>query len=316
MDPRIEEYIRANRRTYTREAIRQQLIDAGHDPAAIDATWEMMHAPDPDEAGVAGEGFWGRFFLFLVGLNVAVLVLVGLGTGMLGSLQAYSVVLIVLAVALGIGALISWGIVAAVGPEKLGRTTAMVIGAVVPVVFALLIGGTCYALVGAIGPPPPPPIEGVMDVSLGEPLNFEATGPTSCQAFAESQGFNVFSQNLGIVDGREVTVSVGSFNIGGPADGPTPAPAEPGVEPGTDPENERSVNVVLVPTTETEANAPREWSVGGGTRIEMDAASDGLSGTVTFTGLEPFEAVAPVEPGQAPEGSLDGTISWTCEGGE
>ena len=63
MDPRIADFIRDNRRRYTREAIRQQLIEAGHDPAAIDATWAALDAPDPD--ATAGEGFWGRFSLFL-----------------------------------------------------------------------------------------------------------------------------------------------------------------------------------------------------------------------------------------------------------
>jgi hypothetical protein len=314
MDQRIADFISANRGKYTREAIRQQLIDAGYGPEAIDATWAILDTPDPDEAAVAGEAFWGRFALIVIGLNLVVLLLVGLATGMLANLQAYSVVLIVLAIALAIGALISWAIVAAVGPEKLGRTTAMVIGVVVPLLFALLIGGSCYALIGSLGPPPPPPVDGVMDVSLGEPLNFDASGPTMCQAFAEGQGFNVFSQNLGVVDGRELSASVGFFDVVAvPAEGATPAPGIGG--PGG-PGIERSVNVALIPTSEAQANEPREWYGGPSTEIEMDAAPDGLSGTVTFTGLEPIEGSGPVEPGQAPEGSLDGTISWTCEGGE
>src|SRR5918995_3973573 len=103
MDQRIADFISANRGKYTREAIRQQLIDAGYSPEAIDATWAVLDTPDPDEAAVAGEGFWGRFFLYLVGLNVAVLFLVGLATGALANLQAYGILLIVLAVVLAIG---------------------------------------------------------------------------------------------------------------------------------------------------------------------------------------------------------------------
>src|SRR5918992_555359 len=148
MDPRIADFIRANRKRYTREAIRQQLIDAGHEPDDIDAIWEMLHAPDPDVAGV---GCWGRFWLYLIGLNVAAFLLVVLSTGAL----AYGAVglAIVLAIALGIGALISWAIVAATGPTRMGRTTAMVIGGIIPLIFAFLIGGTCYALLGSFGPP-------------------------------------------------------------------------------------------------------------------------------------------------------------------
>ncbi|HEX7196630.1 MAG TPA: hypothetical protein VF364_07320, partial [Candidatus Limnocylindria bacterium] len=129
MDPKIADFIRANRRTYTREAITQQLLDAGHERAAIDATWAMLDAPDPDQT--AGEGFWGRFFLMLAGINLAVLLLVGLGTGALFAAERIGL-LGVLAVALAIGALIAWGIVAATGPTKMGRTTATVVGAVIP----------------------------------------------------------------------------------------------------------------------------------------------------------------------------------------
>ena len=76
MDPRIEEYIRTNRRKYTREAITKQLEEAGHDRAAIDATWAAFDARDPDET--VGEAFWGRFLLFLLVSNAAALLLVGL----------------------------------------------------------------------------------------------------------------------------------------------------------------------------------------------------------------------------------------------
>src|SRR5919106_3202059 len=138
MDPRIADFIAKNHGKYTREAIRQQLIDAGHDPADIDATWAMLFTPDPDEEAVAGEGFWPRFFAFLIGLNLAVFLVVALLTGMFGNFAGGGGALAgVLAVALGIGALIAWGIVAAVGPEKLGRTTALIIGGVVPLLLAL-----------------------------------------------------------------------------------------------------------------------------------------------------------------------------------
>ena len=306
MDPRIEEYIRANRRTYTREAIRQQLIEAGHDPAAIDATWEMLHAPDPDEAGVAGEGFWGRFFLVLLGINVAVLLLVALGTGMLGNLPAYGVVLIVLAVALGIGALISWGIVAAVGPEKLGRTTAMVVGAVVPAVFAVLIGGTCYALIGAIGPPPPPAINGTIEVDVQGAFEYAASGQATCQPQADGRGFFVYSQGLPALDDREVMVSVNRFSAGPepPAEGPTPAP-----EPGAADPGELSIHITLIPLEEPaeEVPPPIEWSNQPGSEIDGDIASNGLSGSITFSGLRPIDFGEPL-----PSGQLDGSVTWTC----
>ena len=44
MDPNIAEYIRANSEKYTKEAIRDQLLAAGHTPDAIDETWRALEA--------------------------------------------------------------------------------------------------------------------------------------------------------------------------------------------------------------------------------------------------------------------------------
>lgn len=300
MDPRIADFIRDNRQRYTREVIRQQLIEAGHDPAEIDATWAALDAPDPD--ATAGEGFWGRFALFLVGLNVAVFLLVFLSTSMVNSF----VLAVVLAVALSIGALIAWGVVAATGPAQMGRTTAMVIGGVIPLVFALLIGGSCYAMVGAIGPPPPPPHEGVMELEIEPPMSFSGTGAAFCQIQADGLGFSIYSQegSLGTIEGRPVNASVDSFsNEFAPEGGPAPAPA-PGGESG------QSVNVYVSIMPQTEADPPREWFISPETQFELDAAPDGLSGTVTFEGLQGIEFDPDLG---AAEGSISGTINWTCE---
>lgn len=46
VDPTLSNYIAANRERFTREAITAQLVDAGHDPAAIEAAWATVtHAP-------------------------------------------------------------------------------------------------------------------------------------------------------------------------------------------------------------------------------------------------------------------------------
>ena len=301
MDPRIADFIRANRRRYTREVIREQLIAAGHDPAEIDATWAALDAPDPD--AVAGEGFWGRFGLFLVGLNVVVFLLVFLLTGMVNSF----VLAVVLGVALSVGALTAWAIVAATGPAQMGRTTAMVIGGVIPLVFALLIGGSCYAMVGAIGPPPPPPRQGVMELEIEPPMSFSGSGAAFCQIQADALGFSIYAQegSLGTIEGRPVHASVDSFSdVVGPEGGPTPAQA-PGGEVGS------SVNVYVSLFSRTESDPLRDWSVGPDTRFEVDAAPDGLSGTVTFEGLQAVEFDAP-QPG-ADGDLISGTITWTCE---
>ena len=287
MDPSIADYIAKNQGKYTREAIRQQLIDAGHDPVAIDATWAVLDTPDPDEASVAGEGFWPRFFLFLVGLNVAVFLLVGLTTELFGQGIGLAGVF---AVALGIGALISWGIVAAVGPAKLGRTTALVIGGVVPIFFALLVGGSCFALASAIGPPPPPPISGEMQLAITEPFTLEASGPGTCQPTRDSIGFSVYGNDIGRIDGKPLYVSVDAYE------------ELPG---------QLITNVSISAFSETEAD-PVDWFTTPETGTEADVAADGLSGTVTFTELTAGTVDTP--PSGADADAISGTISWSCEG--
>jgi hypothetical protein len=51
VDQSIADYIRANRDKYTREAIRDQLIAAGHDHGAIDEAW---HAVEAEATGAQG----------------------------------------------------------------------------------------------------------------------------------------------------------------------------------------------------------------------------------------------------------------------
>lgn len=296
MDPRIADFIRDNRRRYTREAIRQQLIEAGHDPAAIDATWAALDAPDPD--ATAGEGFWSRFWLFLLGLNGAVFLLVFLTTGMVNNF----VLAVVLAIALIIGALMAWGVVAATGPTKLGRTTAMVIGGVIPLVFALLIGGSCYALVGAIGPPPLPATFGAMELHIDPPLAYDGTGRASCQPYRDESGFSVFAEDVGRQEGRTVNVSIDVFRAGDPG---LPAPA-PGADGGV------GVFLSFNPSGDRVAAPFVSYTNTGSAVLDLEGPPGGASGTLTFEGLEP----EPIE--RPPDEIVDtdpisGTITWTCE---
>lgn len=299
MDPRIVDFIRANRQRFTREAIRQQLIEAGHDPAEIDATWAALDAPDPDET--AGEGFWGRFALFLIGLNVAVFALVVVASGLLGSLPQGGLWLAVtLAIALGIGALIAWAIVAAVGPTKLARTTAMTIGAVIPLLFALLIGGSCYALVAGIGPPPPPAHSGVMEIRIDPPLQFAGSGAANCQPHGGETGFSVFG-DVGTHRERTVSVSIEFFRGGGDG-GPTPAQGADGIA---------TLWIMLNPRTEG-VTPGESYTNTGDAVLDLEGTPDGLSGTLTFSGLapEPIERAPDVIVNTEP---ISGTVTWTCE---
>lgn len=298
LDPRIEAYIRQHRRTYTREALTKQLEDAGHDRAAIDATWAALDAPDPDQP--AGEGFWGRFWLILIGVNVAVFLGVGFLTGMLGGLaEGGGLILIVFAIVLGLGALIAFAIVAAVGPTKLGRTTATVLAVAIPALFALLIGGACYSIFAGAGPPP---ATGTLELSIEPPREVEASGSATCYGTQQQGGFSIFGEITGS-DGELVIVSIDSFG------------AEPGVivEPApAPPEGVPTTNVNLSFGTPTEKGFPQDFHTGPGTSIEVDLVDGGQRGMLTFAGLQPSF----IEETGGDEGTerLAGTIAWDCTG--
>ena len=283
MDTRIADFIRDHRKRYTREAITQQLLEAGYDRASIDATWAALDTPDVDDT--AGEGFWGRFFVVLVGINAAVVVLVGVLTGSFGSPERLGL-LGILAVALAIGALIAWAIVAATGPARMGRTTATVIGLAIPLVFALLIGGTCYALLGAMGPPPR---TGTLELGVELPGVPGGSGTATCSV-ADGAGFSVYGQVEGT---RFVSVSIDGYPEGGDPVGEV-ANLAISVEPAT-------------PSAQSES-----WSTYAGSgQLDSQVSRDGLEGTVTFTDLA-SDLSGPEFEGPDPD-PISGSISWSCE---
>ena len=284
MDPRIEEYIRANRRRYTREAITKQLEEAGHERAAIDATWAALEARDPDD--VAGEGFWGRFLLILLGINLAVLALVGFGTGAFFSPERI-VFIGVLAVALAFGALIAWGLVALTGPTKLGRTTATVIGVAIPLIFALLLGGACYAMVGSMSPPAH---FGTMRVTIDGRDDLSGSFNATCFAGDPGAGFSVSG-------GRDRPpfqhISIDSYpGLGAPSGEIT------------------NLSMFVEPTSGTDQGQSFS-NQGRSAQITSEVAEAGLTGSVEFVDL-PSDVAPPGSdsPQQAP---ISGSITWTCE---
>ena len=295
MDPRIEAYIRANRKRYTRDAINQRLLESGHDRAAIDATWTALETHDPD--ALAGEGFWGRFALFVVVLNVAALLLVGIVSGMLlGGGGIF--VIVILGVALAIGALIAWAIVAVTHPTEMGRGTAMAVGGLVPLLFTFLIAGSCYALVGGITGGGTPSVQGTITLQIDPPMEAETSGLVFCQPSPDgASSFAVYSGEMGEVGGRMVYVSVDSFAFVDEGGGPAPAPPA-----GEQPTN---LNIGLAPRNESDA--PQDWHTGPRTELDAEVAPDGLSGTIRFENL----TSSTFEEGDA----LSGTVTWDCTTG-
>ena len=286
MDQRIADYIRKHRAKYTRDAIRQQLLDAGHAPADVDATWAALAERDPDET--AGQGFWGRFTLILVGINVAVFLLVGLLTGLLGNLTQGGVILVVLAIALGITALIAWGIVAVTRPTQMGRTTALSIGIAIPLVMALLVGGACYAMIGAIGPPPR---QGTLQIDVEAPANI--SGPITATCYVgQGGGFSISGQSEG---SPSLYVSIDTFS---PRTGQTT-------------EEVANVSISMIPVSGDDPGQTYS-NMNGTAELESEVTGEGIAGSVTFTDL-PSDVGGPEGPEGPATDPISGTITWSCE---
>ena len=60
MDPEIKRYLDAHGTTYTPEALRRGLLEAGYDPAEVDAALLTWHAPAANPATTVSDGrrFW------------------------------------------------------------------------------------------------------------------------------------------------------------------------------------------------------------------------------------------------------------------
>jgi hypothetical protein len=133
-----------------------------------------------------------------------------------------------------------------------------------------------------------------MELQIDPPLSFEGSGVAHCDNFGGTSGFLVWTEELGTLDGRVVSVSLDA--------------STQGVAQGQGPEV-TGLSISLNPQTETEPAVG--YSIIFSTRVELDASPDGLSGTLRFEALEPQVGEEP--PGDAPGlDPISGTISWRC----
>jgi hypothetical protein len=296
IDPRIADYINANRTRFTDAAIRQRLLDAGYRAEDIDATWAALEAPDPDRH--IGPIFWRCFWIWVAVTYIGVFLLVAVPTGMLaeGGVFIGGVFAFFLVVAL----LISWAIVAAVRPSHQSPPVALAIGATVPLLFLFLVAGSCYALVGSFGPPPEPARRGTIDLEIEPPLEFRGAGSALCQAYPEASGYSVYSSELGTIDGRTVTASLDVLYPAADPNAPAPVPAEGG-----------GPNLFINITPEG-GTGPVGYSSTPSSQLDLEATEDGSSGTLEFEGLEgpafPEDGGDPTDVGQ-----ISGRLSWSCD---
>jgi len=141
MTAEIRRYLDEHGDRYTVEALRAQLLEAGHEPAEVDAAiadWQRGRAAAA--TGPTSERR-SRFNRTVALLHAgALLVCMAIGAFWFG---AGSVVTI--GIVGGIALLIGWGISWAIGRAVLSRSE-MAVALIAPVLSVLLIGGSCLGL--------------------------------------------------------------------------------------------------------------------------------------------------------------------------
>jgi hypothetical protein len=141
MKPEIEAYLRDNGAKYTTKALRAQLIGAGHDPTEVDASLqetEAARAPQFAETAAMRSRFWR----WVWGINIAGLVVATIWAFQGRSAMYANAVPIVLGIVLLIGMFFS----GLIGRSLLAR--GLGIALLVPVIFTLILAGTCMAMFG------------------------------------------------------------------------------------------------------------------------------------------------------------------------
>ena len=289
MRDEIRRYLDEHGATYTSDALRSGLLTAGYDPDEVSAAlleWEANAQP----VGQRDRGRFGTWSLLIYAVTLAAVFLVtvllietDVGLAVIGAV----VLLAFLLIAWAISALLGRWVV-----PRVGWSVALLI----PLVFALGLGGSCLALMS--GMTPQRPTSGTLELRIDPPLSVTGSGIAAC--FVEVDGrSSSLSADLATQDGGRVNVSVDNFRV-------TSAPAQ-SPEPVTGPDAPL-VYISFNPPSETEPGF--SYSTIFSSRLLFTNAPDGQSGTITFEGLAPEPGG---EPGVVPTDPISGTINWTCE---
>lgn len=293
MKPEIRQYLEANAPTYTPEAMRRALLEAGHDEAEVDAALREWHI---ERSGGISDEDRRAYRLWSAGIFVGALLVVALVAFVMSGPDGAPIVLIGAGV-LAVFLLLGWAVSSVIAAILLPRTS-LAIALIVPAVLAIGLGGTCLALVD--GMTPTPPLMGSMQVQIGEPLAVEATGTAFCARDLEPGSFSAGSDNLGTIGDRFLTVHVDRFE--GHGDPNAPAPPEGG---------DQFVALYIALNPRSEFGQPSAWTNTPETELEIDVSEDGRSGTVTFDNLTPEPLGAPAD--EVLDQPISGTMTWTCE---
>ena len=147
MSQELIRYIRENRGAYTNEAISRNLLDAGHDPAAIESAWRVVEGSEV-EAGRERERTIYKtpsFWLTLLGYPA---VLIGL-TVLVGYLGAPEYAALILVAGLGVAGITALGLVIARRRIAVaaGLGGALLLLVLLPFVLFVIVAGICLVSV-------------------------------------------------------------------------------------------------------------------------------------------------------------------------
>jgi hypothetical protein len=290
MDPAIKRYLDEHGATYTPEALRRGLLDAGYDAVTVSAAlkeWQAERAAKrPDHGDQRTFSRWALRLHLAALVATFVVLLILRGTPNLG-------IVVLAAVVLGVTLIIGWAVSSFLGRMLLPRS-GVGVALILPAISAIALGGSCFALINAsVGEPPR---AGTVHLTILAPLAFEGSGAADCYVGGGKIGVQVNSRELGTHEGKGVSVYLSWYG--------TPDPALPTHA------SDANVSVLLEPPP-AGGKLPVSYTTIFSTRITVDAAPDSLSGTMQFEGLvpEPTE----LSSTESPPDPISGSVTWTCE---
>lgn len=285
MNPEIKGYLDEHGATYTRDALRMGLLDAGHDPALVDEAlrdWEAARTSGDRVAGGRTFGRWAGWFHLgaLAATFVLIVALKGFDSAgiALGGVGVLAVVMI-----------IGWLISSLIGRALLPRT-GLTFALVAPAISAVALGGTCFALLNTTITAPPR--NGTVELEILAPLAFEGSGGADCY-MQTGGGVQINSHDLGTLDGKSVVAFVYWYGTG--AAGPA---------------GNADLSISLNPTSASESVSYTAAATG---RLTVDASADGRAGTMQFEDLSPELVERPLPSGSPDLEPISGSLRWTCE---
>lgn len=136
----LDEYLRANRDRFTREALTKRVVEEGHDPADVEAAWARV---ERGPIGTAGIGTWALALLAVVvygGAIVAAVFTISYG-------GAVSLLMVVYVIAMLCGLVYSVRRLLAAPTSGIGWAP---IWGAVGLAFVIFVGlsGACFAALG------------------------------------------------------------------------------------------------------------------------------------------------------------------------